>query len=90
MLNYAGDDIIMPENLINQSQKVGVERRAEKDFSPDPVPAGNVLRPNVVIERIHGRGKEMGVGFDLQQVDRPQKKSQDEYSRHPDYVFTLL
>ena len=89
MLNQSGNDIVMSKYLINNRQKVSVKRSSEKYFSTDPISTGYVLCPHIVIQRIHGGGKEVRVASDLKQVYYPQSEGKNEDCQNP-YLVSLF
>ena len=89
MLNQSGYDIVMSENLVDDCQEICVKGCSEKYFAPDPVSAGDILCPDVMIQWIHGGGEEMRIAFDLKKIDQLQEKGQKENAKQkqPFFVF---
>lgn len=87
MLDQSGNEIAVAEDLIDQSQKIGVKRSPEENRRAYPVPCRDILCPDVVIQRIHGGNVKMGVGSYLKEIDQTQCKTEQ---KDEDYDVKVL
>jgi len=90
VLNQSRDKIVVPEDLVYQSQKVSIERCSKESLISNPISIGYILCPDIVIEWVHsGRGKVRIILY-LEKIDEPQSKTKNEDEDKYEKLFFLL